>query len=88
MEAIGETLPGYEVTTWYALVAPSGTPPAAIERLNSEVAAIVEEPSFRVRLRDEGVQSRTMTPAELSKLFADDGRRLSKLLRETKAAPR
>ena len=41
---IGETVPGYEVTTWYSFVAPAGTPKAVVDRLNKEISAIVEAP--------------------------------------------
>ena len=86
--AIAEMLAGYEVTTWYALVAPTGTPAAVVDRLNREVAGIVDEPDVRRVLRDQGVEARAMAPAELAALFASETAKWTKVVRETKAARR
>ena len=88
LPAIGEALPGYEISTWYALVAPSGTPGAVIERLNREVAAITAEPGLRERLAAQGVEVRAMNPAELSSFLAAEARRWLKFTSEAKPAPR
>jgi tripartite-type tricarboxylate transporter receptor subunit TctC len=86
--AIGEVLPGYEVTTWYALVAPAGTAPAAIQRLNAEIAAIMEDPQFQKRLRGQGIDARPMTPEDLGRFFDSEQRKWAKLLAVARAAAR
>ena len=44
LPAMTELMPGYEVTQWYGILAPAGTPAAIIERLNKEIAAAVANP--------------------------------------------
>jgi len=60
-------LPGYDVTSWYGILAPAGTPAAIVQRLNTEVNAILGTPEMRKRLADMGVDVVTGTP----KQFAD-----------------
>ncbi|MBI4205877.1 MAG: tripartite tricarboxylate transporter substrate binding protein [Betaproteobacteria bacterium] len=49
-------VPGYEVTTWYGMSAPAGTPRAILERLQSEVARAVKSADLRDRLTGLGAE--------------------------------
>ncbi|MDH7797651.1 MULTISPECIES: tripartite tricarboxylate transporter substrate-binding protein [unclassified Beijerinckia] len=53
--AISETLPGFNVSGWFGLVAPKGTPPAIIKRINDEMNVVLSEPNLIARLSDLGV---------------------------------
>jgi tripartite-type tricarboxylate transporter receptor subunit TctC len=81
---IRETVPGYEVTTWYSFVAPAGTPRAAVERLNKEIAAIVESPDMKKRLADQGVEAEAFTPDEMAALFKAESAKWAKVIRDAK----
>ena len=63
---IAETIPGFQCITWYALVAPSGVPPAIITRVNREMVKMLAEPTFARRLSDQGQEPQSTTPAELT----------------------
>ena len=52
---IGETVKGYEFTNWWGILAPAGTPAAAVNRLNQELTAIAAMPDVRERLSDLGL---------------------------------
>ncbi len=54
--AIAETLPGYEVTAWFGLVAPRGTPPEVIARANQALRAGLEKPQTAARLLELGAR--------------------------------
>ena len=54
--AVAETLPGYEASIWLGLMAPTGTPRAIVERLNSEVNRVLERPATRERQAAAGAQ--------------------------------
>ena len=54
--------PKVSVSLWYGLLAPAGTPSAAIGRLNSEVNKIVQSPEVRDRLLAQGAEPMTGTP--------------------------
>jgi tripartite-type tricarboxylate transporter receptor subunit TctC len=56
---------GFEVTSWYAVVARSGTPRAVVDKVSKELAAIVQEPGFRKRYDEIGAFTIGSTPQEL-----------------------
>jgi tripartite-type tricarboxylate transporter receptor subunit TctC len=62
-------LPGYDVTTWYGVFAPRGTPRPIIDKLNATLVKIVAEPSVRERLTKAGVVVKSSTPEEFGKMM-------------------
>lgn len=58
-------LPGYEIYEWNGVFVPTGTPAAVIERLSTEVAAMLKEPDIRQRLEALGADVIGSSPAEL-----------------------
>jgi tripartite-type tricarboxylate transporter receptor subunit TctC len=52
---IAETFPGFDAATWFALVAPAGTPPEAIARINAETKKIVATADFQQRFEQIGM---------------------------------
>jgi tripartite-type tricarboxylate transporter receptor subunit TctC len=84
---IRESVPGYEVTTWYSFIAPSGTPAAVVERLNKEISAIVESPEMKKKLQEQGVEADAMTPAELTALFKSESAKWAKVIKDAKIQP-
>ena len=85
--AIKDTVPGFDVTTWYSLVAPAGTPPEIVNKLGKEIAAIVESPAIREKLRGQGVEADAMTPAELGAHMKKEHDKWAKVIRDAKIAP-
>jgi tripartite-type tricarboxylate transporter receptor subunit TctC len=59
-------LPGYEVSVWYGILAPASTPVAAITRLNTEVAKIVQLADIKERWATLGAEPLQSTPAEFA----------------------
>ena len=62
--SIAEALPGFEVNSWYGLLAPVGTPREIVARLNTEVANGLREPDARARLYSIGAEPMSNTPEE------------------------
>lgn len=60
---------GVDANMWYAFVAPKGTPAPVVERLNSELRAIMDIPEIRGRLERTGLEVKTTTPAELQAIM-------------------
>lgn len=54
LPAVAEMVPGYDVTAWYGVFAPAGTPDAVIERVNAEVNALLKDEAVRTRLANLG----------------------------------
>jgi tripartite-type tricarboxylate transporter receptor subunit TctC len=62
-----ETLPGFEATSWYGIVAPAGTPNEIVSRLNREIAAILRQPDVRDILTAQGIDVGGSTPDEFAR---------------------
>ena len=85
--AIGETVPGYEVSIWYGIAAPKGTPPAIVEKLNQAVNAVLVDPKLRARLAELAGEPMPMTPAEFGKLVADETKKWAKVIKSAGIKP-
>ncbi len=79
--AMAEFVPGFDASGWFGICAPMVTPTAIIDKLNSEINAIVAEPDTRARLVGLGVRPLSMTPAEFGKLIADDTEKWGNVIR-------
>lgn len=66
LPAVAETLPGYEMVSWFGMLAPSGTSPETIRKLNSSVVSTMESPSVRQQLNTSGLTPRTSTAEEFA----------------------
>ena len=78
-------LTGYELSSWQAVFAPAGTPPAIVERLYTEIAKILKLPDVSKRLGDLGLDLSGMPPAQLAALVKADVPRLGKVVRDSGA---
>src|SRR5258708_38925430 len=85
--SIGETVPGYEVSIWYGIAAPRGTPPEIVAKLNQAVNAALADPKLQARLAELGGESMPMTPAEFGKLVAEETEKWGKVIREANIKP-
>jgi tripartite-type tricarboxylate transporter receptor subunit TctC len=59
-------LPGFDIATWYGLLAPAGTPPAVVAKWNAEVTKILNAPDTRERLMAQGAEPAPMTAAQFA----------------------
>ena len=75
-------LPGYEAENWYALLAPAGTPPAIVDRLNRELKKILGSPDFVKEIAKEGGRTVGDSPAEFAKFLSIDVPRWQQIVRE------
>ena len=64
--AISETFPGYDVTNWYAFVAPAAMSRELVERWNREIVAALNDPTVRAQIREHGMEAVPSTPKELN----------------------
>jgi tripartite-type tricarboxylate transporter receptor subunit TctC len=65
-------VPGYEATIWLGLLAPRGTPPAVVQRLNAEVAKITGNAELRRAWAAQGTAAMTMNVDEFTRFLHDD----------------
>ena len=78
---VGEFLPGYEASLFYGVGAPKNTPAEIIEKLNREINAGLADPKMQARLADVGGTVLTGSPAEFSKLIADETEKWAKVIK-------
>lgn len=78
---VAEHVPGYEMFGWYSLVAPSGTPPDILNKVNAEVAKILKDPAVIEQLRNIGIDIAGGTRADLDGFRADQARRNLELVK-------
>lgn len=77
-------LKGFDLGTWFGLLAPAGTPTPIVERLSQEVARIVARPDFRKRLEDIGANPVGNTSAQMARQIKEDTERYAKLVKDAK----
>ncbi len=75
-------VPGYEATNWWGIVAPAGTPPAIIGRLNRELTAILASAETKKRFETEGAESRQMSPEEFGRFVAAETVKWAKVVKD------
>lgn len=75
-------LPGFDVTAWFGLFAPAGTPSAAIKRLNIELVKILAMPDVQQKMANHGVQPAGGTPDALGAFLVRDIDKWGKVIRE------
>ena len=78
---VGESLPGYEASTFYGVGAPKVTPAEIVDKLNKEVNAALDDPKMKARLADLGGVALPGSPAEFGKLIADETEKWAKVIK-------
>ncbi|MEN9773680.1 MAG: hypothetical protein RL322_750 [Pseudomonadota bacterium] len=63
-------LPGLSVNSWVGLMAPSGVPPAVIERLHREITRLVKDPAVRATIEKNGAEPTALGPSEFAAFLA------------------
>lgn len=74
-------LPGYEVSTWFGIFVPGATPRGTVNRLNQELAQIVNSRGMQQRLAKDGLTGVASTPEEFAKEVARDTEKYGKVIR-------
>jgi tripartite-type tricarboxylate transporter receptor subunit TctC len=85
--SVGEFVPGYEVSGWYGMSAPMGTPAEVIDKLNKEINAGLADPELRARLAALGGTVLPGSPADFGKLIADETGKWAKVIRAANIKP-
>jgi hypothetical protein len=65
-------IPGFEISTWWGVVAPAGTPPAIVQTLNQEIQKAASKDPLKGRLLKEGAQLYQTNPSQMQKLLSNE----------------
>ncbi|HYC44461.1 MAG TPA: tripartite tricarboxylate transporter substrate binding protein [Burkholderiales bacterium] len=82
LPAIAETIPGYEFTTWHALLAPRGTPPAVISTISERLRAALRTPEGTKKFADRGLELIASTPGELAAHLKSEVQKWGRVIKE------
>lgn len=85
--AIADTVPGYQVESWYGLYAPAGTPADVIAKLNAAAAKAAHGPDFVKKVEQEGLTISAGSPAELDVYVRAEEARWKKIVKENNIKP-
>ena len=78
---IADTVPGFELVTWYGVFAPARTPAAIVKRLNGEIEKVLKDPDTREKLEAQGLEPTIMSAEELKRYTEQDVSRWAKLIK-------
>jgi tripartite-type tricarboxylate transporter receptor subunit TctC len=74
-------VPGYEATIWLGLLAPKGTPPAIVNRLNEAISKIVSQPDVQQAWAKQGAVAMVMNPQAFDKYVREDVQKWAKVIK-------
>jgi len=78
-------LPGFEASNWFGLMAPAGTPPEIVARLNAEAAKALQDAEVRKKLDALGFEIQTGTPQEFTALLRSETEKWAKVVKTSGA---
>lgn len=76
-------LPGFVFDSWFGLLAPAGTPPAVVEKINAAVNKVIALPEVKERLQKHGIESAQLSVEGFNKLFLNDFELMNKVVKES-----
>jgi tripartite-type tricarboxylate transporter receptor subunit TctC len=81
LPTVEESVPGYEVSAWYGIGAPKGTPAEIVDKLNKEINAGLADAKMKARFDDLGNVPMPMAPPEFGTLVAEETEKWSKVVK-------
>ncbi len=80
---IEEGITGFDVTNWYGVMAPGGTPREIVAKLNADINKAMQVPEVRARLENVGTQLREMSVAEFDAFMKSEVVKYAKIIKDT-----
>lgn len=79
--------PNFEISVWYGMLAPTGTPREIIGRLNAELARAVTAADMKPRFASAGVEPLTSTPEEFGRFIRSEANRFARVIKDAGIKP-
>ena len=87
LPTIAETVAGYDVSIWYGVMAPAGTPKQVVDRLNSELAAIVLLPDMKEQMAKQGYENAVGPAAKMNAQIRVDLEKWGRVVKQAGIKP-
>ena len=78
-------IPGYESSGWFGILAPAGTPPAVLARLNTEITAVLRLPEIRERFAAAALEPLPSTPEQMAQFMKSEAVKWAKVIKDSGA---
>jgi len=79
-------LKGFDIGTWFGVLAPAGTPKDVTARLSAEMQKIIHSPEFRKRMDEIGAEPIGNTPEQMAQQIREETEKFAKLVKDAKVA--
>ncbi|WP_304351424.1 tripartite tricarboxylate transporter substrate binding protein [Comamonas testosteroni] len=79
-------LKGFNLGTWFGVLAPAATPKDVVSKLNAEMVKIIHSPEFRQKMEEIGADPIGNSPEQMAKQIGEETQKFSKLVKEGKVA--
>ncbi|GAB3761738.1 tripartite tricarboxylate transporter substrate binding protein [Ramlibacter monticola] len=83
--AIAESLKGFDMTVWFGILAPKGTPTQIVTRLNAEMLKVLNDPAFQAQLAKMGVTPMPSSPEEFARYITAETTRWARVVKDSGA---
>ena len=78
-------MPGFDISTWFGLLAPAGTPPDVIAKWNADVVKVLNSPDVREKMLAQGAEPSPQTPAEFASFIAREREKYARIVKASGA---
>ncbi|MBK6394840.1 MAG: tripartite tricarboxylate transporter substrate binding protein [Betaproteobacteria bacterium] len=78
-------MPGFDISTWFGLLAPAGTPPDVIAKWNADVVKVLNSPDVREKMLAQGAEPSPQTPAEFAAFIAREREKYARIVKASGA---
>lgn len=78
---------GYDIGTWWGLLAPAGTPPEIVQKLNAAMRKVVQTPSVKARFAPHGLDATSDSPQEFAAFIKEETQRYARIAKSAGIQP-
>jgi tripartite-type tricarboxylate transporter receptor subunit TctC len=85
--SLAESMPGFDITAWFALVGPAGMPKDVVDKLNTTIGQALKSKETQDKLAGIGIQTMAMSPEQLKTFMASEVNKWLRLVKESNIQP-
>jgi tripartite-type tricarboxylate transporter receptor subunit TctC len=85
--SLAESMPGFDITAWFALVGPAGMPKDVVDKLNTTIGQALKFKETQDKLAGIGIQTMAMSPEQLKAFMASEVSKWLRLVKESNIQP-